>query len=457
MSINDILVIFGLLCINHNVFYKFIVNKLIFKLALPNIISNITIPLIGLIDLALMGHLGSEANIGAISVGSMIFNFIYWGFGFLRMSTSGFTAQGYGNGNKSECFHILLRGLLLSSVISLIIVALQVPIEWLSFKLINGSQVVESLSKEYFRIRIWAAPATLALYVINGWFLGMQNAKFVMISSILSNLLNLIFSFVFVFVFKMESAGVALGTVIAQYVGLFASLYLLKHSYSKLFFFFRKELIFKSDFIKSFFRVNTDIFIRTFCVIMVFTLFTSKSAGINDHILAVNSVLIQFLMFFSFFIDGFAFAGEALAGKFVGMNNKDNFVVLTKKLFKYGFALSILFSTIYAFANKLIIFAITSDIKIYETAKEYIIWIILIPIISFASFVWDGIYIGITASREMRNSMLASSIFLFAPCFYFLQKPFGNHALWIAMLMFMLGRAVFQTILFNKLLNKAFV
>jgi MATE family multidrug resistance protein len=432
------------------------VNRKILQLAIPNIISNVTIPLLGLVDMALMGHLDSEVYIGAVSLGSVIFNFIYWGFGFLRMSTSGFTAQCYGEGNQAESFSILARSLMISTFISLIIIVLQMPIEWVSFVAINGSAGVESLAREYFRIRIWAAPATLGLYALNGWFLGMQNARYVMFTSILANIFNLIFSFIFVYFLHMNSAGVAWGTVIAQYTGILTGLFLLRKKYKYLFLHYQRSMVLNLSALKNFFRVNSDIFIRTFCVIFVFTFFTSKSASINDHILAVNSILIQFLLLFSFFIDGFAFAGEALAGKYMGERRKDLFHELTRRLFVWGIGLAVLFSLFFLVGNKLIIGILTNQENLYETARNFIVWVILTPLITFSSFVWDGIYIGVTASREMRNSMLAATLLVFAPSFFFLQNVLGNHALWLAMMLFMLARGVFQTILFPKVVAKSF-
>jgi len=432
------------------------VNRKILHLAIPNIISNVTIPLLGLVDMALMGHLDSEVYIGAVSLGTVIFNFIYWGFSFLRMSTSGFTAQSFGEGNQAESFSILARSLMISTLISSLIIILQVPIEWLSFVAINGSPEVESLAREYFSIRIWAAPATLGLYALNGWFLGMQDARYVMITSILANIFNLIFSFFFVYFLNMNSAGVAWGTVIAQYTGIFTGLFLLRRKYKHLFSFYQKAAILDWQAMKNFFKVNSDIFIRTFCVIFVFTFFTSKSASINDHILAVNSILIQFLLLFSFFIDGFAFAGEALAGKYMGEKRKDLFRELTRRLFIWGIGLAIIFSLFFLAGNKLIIGILTNQEDLYDTSRNFIGWVILTPLITFSSFVWDGIYIGVTASREMRNSMLAATLLVFAPSFYFLQNILGNHALWLAMMLFMLARGVFQTILFPKVIAKSF-
>ncbi len=431
-------------------------DKKILRLAIPNIISNVTIPLLGLVDLALMGHLKSEIYIGAVSLGTVLFNFIYWGFSFLRMSTSGFTAQSYGEKNQQESFSILARAMLISSLISVVIILLQIPIEWLCFAAINGSNEVEALAREYFRIRVWAAPATLGLYALNGWFLGMQNARYPMITSILANVINLLLSFLFVFYFDMASAGVAWGTVIAQYLGMGIGIFLFLKKYKQLVSFWNWESILNISALKNFFRVNSDIFIRTFCVIIVFTFFTSKSASIDDHILAVNSLLIQFLLFFSFFIDGFAFAGEAMAGKYLGEKNKILFNELTRKLFVWGGGLALIFGVLFLFGNELILSILTNQHSLIETAQDYILWVVLTPILTFASFIWDGIYIGATASREMRNSMLAATIILFLPSYFLLYDSLGNHALWLAMMLFMLGRGIFQTILFPKVIRKSF-
>lgn len=431
-------------------------NRKILRLAIPNIVSNVTIPLLGLVDLALMGHLDSEVFIGAVSLGTVIFNFIYWGFSFLRMGTSGFTAQAYGEKKEAESYHILSRAMLISTAISLVIISLQFPIEWLSFRLINGSQEVEALAREYFRIRIWAAPATLGLYVLNGWFLGMQNARYPMITSIAANVFNIVLSFSFVKLFHLNSAGVALGTVLAQYLGVVIGVYLFFRSYKSLTQHWNWKAIINPVTLKSFFKVNSDIFIRTFCVIFVFTFFTSKSASINDHILAVNSILIQFLLFFAFFIDGFAYAGEALAGRFVGERSRLLFKKVTRSLFYWGSLLALAFSFLYLVANKLILSILTNQQELIQSALDFRWWIVVTPVLSFASFIWDGIYIGATASREMRNSMLGATILIFLPGYFLMQPIIGNHALWVAMLLFMLSRGVFQTFLFPKVLQKTF-
>ncbi|HKJ43622.1 MAG TPA: MATE family efflux transporter [Sunxiuqinia sp.] len=432
-------------------------NKSILRLAVPNIISNVTIPLLGLVDLTLMGHLDSDIYIGAISLGTVIFNFIYWGFSFLRMGTSGFTAQSYGEKDEKESFHILVRALSISTLISFFIIMLQIPIEWISFKLINGSKDVESLAREYFRIRIWAAPATLGLYVLNGWFLGMQNARFPMITSIAANVFNIVLSFIFVMALHFNVTGVAWGTVLAQYLGIFVGIGLFFKSYRHLIQHWNWQSVIDFKVLKNFFRVNSDIFIRTFCVIFVFTFFTSKSASINDHILAVNSLLIQFLLFFAFFIDGFAFAGEALSGRYLGEKMRDRFLKVTRYLFYWGTILAGAFSVLYFFGNRLILQIMTDQSKLIATAMDFKYWVIVMPIVSFASFIWDGIYIGATASKEMRNSMIGASMLVFLPTYFLLQPLIGSHALWLAMMLFMVSRGVFQTILFPKVLRKSFV
>lgn len=425
-------------------------NKRILHLAIPNIISNITVPLLGLVDLALMGHLGSEIYIGAISLGGVIFNFIYWGFSFLRMSTSGFTAQAYGENNLNESITLLVRALLIAIAISLVVLLLQSPIAWISFKFIGGSAEVETLADSYFRIRIWAAPAALSLFVLSGWFLGMQNARYPMIIAISVNAFNILLSMFFVFVLKMKSDGVALGTALSQYLGLAIALILLFKKYKNLFGLIRKMEITGLSSLAKFFKVNTDIFIRTFCIILVFTFFTSKSANINDTILAVNSLLIQLLLFFSFFIDGFAYAGEALVGKFFGARNILGLKNVVRLLFYWGAALALLFTLIYIPGVKMILKLLTSQIEIIESAHRYFIWIILVPVASFGSFIWDGIYIGATASKAMRNTLLISSFLVFAPIYFFLSPLFGNHALWLGMVLFMLSRGLIQTILYKR-------
>lgn len=431
-------------------------NRNILKLALPNIVSNITIPLLGLVDLALMGHLDSQIYIGAIALGGVIFNFIYWGFSFLRMSTSGFTAQAFGEKNQTESITILVRALLIAFLIGLLILVFQVPIAWTSFKIIGGSQEVEILANQYFRIRVWAAPAALSLFVFSGWFLGMQNARYPMIIAIAVNVVNILLSMFFVFVLKMNSDGVALGTAISQYVGLTIAFFLFFLKYKHLLKKISREGIINLKILIEFFRVNSDIFIRTFCIIIVFTFFTSKSASINDTILAVNSILLQLLLFFSFFIDGFAFAGEALVGKYVGAKAVSKLKKVVKLLFYWGSGLAVAFTFFYLSSINMILKILTSQPEVIISAQPFLIWVILVPIASFGSFIWDGIYIGATASKAMRNTLLFATFLIFFPVYFLLNPVLDNHSLWLGMLLFMVARGVFQTFFYKKAILNQF-
>ncbi|MCB0750302.1 MAG: MATE family efflux transporter, partial [Ignavibacteriae bacterium] len=293
-------------------------NKKILHLAIPNILSNISIPLLSSVDTAVMGHLDSPVYLGAIALGSIIFNFIYWGFGFLRMGTTGLTAQAIGANNNKEVSAILARSLFISIFIGLVLIVLQFPISQIGFYLINGSKDVEFFAKEYFYIRIFAAPATLSLYAFHGWFLGVQNAKYPLYVTLLVNVLNIILNLIFVFEFGMKADGVALGTVISQYIGVLFSLLLIKKSYKNSLNFQHFNSIFQRDKFEKFFKVNLDIFLRTLLLIFTISFFTAKSAEMNDIILAANFILMQLWMIIAYGVDGFAFADESLVGKYIG-------------------------------------------------------------------------------------------------------------------------------------------
>ncbi|MFW6289622.1 MAG: MATE family efflux transporter [Mariniphaga sp.] len=425
-------------------------NRDILRLAVPNIVSNITVPLLGLADMALMGHLGSELNIGAIALGGVLFNFIYWGFGFLRMSTSGFAAQAYGENHRAEMITVLVRSLIIAAFTGLFIVALQSPIAWAGFGLIGGSEEVKTLAREYFLIRIWAAPAALSLLVFSGWFLGMQNARYPMAIAITANVANILISVLFVYGLNMKSNGVALGTALSQYLGLVLAVILFYKKYRKLTVFIDLKNVFQLKRLSNFFRVNTDIFIRSFCIILVFTFFTSESASTNDTILAVNSLLLQLLLFFSFFIDGFAYAGEALVGKFFGAKQHEQLRKVVKLLFVWGTTLALFFTLVYFSGINFILGLLTSQEEVLQNAQPYLIWVIFIPLASFSSFIWDGIFIGATASAAMRNTLLAATFLVFAPAYFIMSLWWGNHALWLAMVLFMLARGMVQTFLYKR-------
>jgi MATE family multidrug resistance protein len=436
------------------------VNKKILNLAIPNIISNISIPLLGIVDMALMGHLESDYYIGAIALGSLIFNFIYWGLGFLRMGTSGFTAQAWGRRDLPETILVLSRAAFIAIITGALLLLLQRPIEILSFLVLKGETRVEELAMAYFRIRIWAAPAALGQFVLLGFFLGMQNARLPMVVLVTTNVINIGCSYLFVMKLGMESNGVALGTVIAQYSGLFIAIFFFKRYFGRLFRYWSLQATLKWEKLKHFLLINRDIFIRTMCLVVVFSIFTARSASTDvqnegeDTILAVNSLLMQFFMFFAFLIDGFAHASEALTGKFIGANDRQSLKRSIRLLFVWGTGISIAFTLIYLFGGNVIFRALTNNAEVIANAKPYFFWVVLVPMVSFTAFLWDGIFIGATAGPEMRNAMLISTLVVFFPTYILAGRFMGNHGLWLAFIIFMIARGVTMQVMSGRAVYK---
>ena len=425
-------------------------NKSILKLAIPNIISNITIPLLGLVDMILMGHLDSAIYIGAIALGGTIFSVLYSFFSFLRAGTTGFTAQSLGNNDNTETIYSLYRSVCIGIPIIILILSLQIPIAKISSLLLDGSNEVKELAITYFYVRIWAAPANILLYCLNGWFVGMQNTKIPMFIAILINVMNIIFSFILVIIFEQNVKGVALGTVIAQYSGLTLAIILLIKNYRSYFVKIDSKILFDIEKMKRFFKVNRDLMIRSFLLIISIAFFTNQSAKLGNNILAINMILLQSFYIFSYFTDGFAYAGEALVGKFVGSKDKDNLQKVIRLLLIWGFSISIPFSILYALFPTEFVKIISDNTEILTEIKPYYIYMIIIPLITFAAFIWDGIYIGATASKAIRNTMIISSIFVFIPSWYILMPRFGNHGLWISFLFFMIARGAAMSLMYKK-------
>jgi MATE family multidrug resistance protein len=431
-------------------------NRKILNLAIPNIISNISIPLLGIVDMALMGHLESDAYIGAIALGSLIFNFIYWGLGFLRMGTSGFTAQAWGRRDLPETILVFSRAVFIGLATGAFLLLLQKPIELFSFWILKGESQVEELAMAYFRIRIWAAPAVLGQFALLGFFLGMQNARLPMVVLVSTNLINIACSYFFVMELDMESNGVALGTVIAQYSGLVMAVYFFRRYFRRLFRYWSLQGTIQWEKLKHFLLINKDIFIRTMCLVAVFSIFTARSASSDvqnqgeDTILAVNSLLMQFFMFFSFLIDGFAHASEALTGKFIGAGDRSSLRRSIQLLFVWGTGISLLFTLLYLLGGDAIFRALTSNREVIANARPYFFWVVMVPLVSFAAFLWDGIFIGATAGPEMRNAMLVSTLVVFFPAYILAGRLLGNHGLWLAFILFMAARGVSMQVLARK-------
>lgn len=430
-------------------------NKQILRLAIPNIISNLTVPLLSSVDTALVGHLDKIYYLGAIAVGGMIFNFIYWGFGFLRMGTTGLTAQAYGNKNDSESILILTRAFILALFASIILILAQDIITYFSFLLFDTTPEVEKYSRIYFNIRIYAAPATLGLYAFSGWFLGMQNAKYPLILAGVTNSLNVVFNIVFLKVFNMNVDGVALGTVCANYIGLFLAIFLFFKCYKKIINPITIKSIINLTALKKFFAINRDIFIRTLVLIFAFTFFIAKSAESGEIILAVNTILINLWHIMAYGIDGFAFAAESLIGKYFGAKDRFNLKKAVRYSFIWGIGLGLGFSLFYGIFAQPILEIFTNKEQIILLAMSFMIWIIFAPIFSSFCYIWDGIFIGATAGPAMRNGMLISLLIFFFPVYYFARNIFGNHSLWMALTIFMIARGLTLTIFYkNHIIKK---
>lgn len=431
-------------------------NRRILRLAIPSIISNITVPLLGLVDVTIVGHLGATAYIGAIAVGGMLFNILYWNFGFLRMGTSGLTSQAYGRKDASGEVRILVQALSVGLISALGILIGQYPVERLAFYLLDTSTEVEKYAVAYFRVCIWGAPAVLTMYGFKGWFIGMQNSRFPMFIAIAVNVINILGSLCFVYVLGMKVEGVALGTVVAEYSGLGIALVLWMRYYGKLRFRIALRNSLQFSAMRRFFAVNRDIFLRTLCLIAVTTFFTSTGARQGDVVLAVNTLLMQLFTLFSYIMDGFAYAGEALAGRYVGACNLKQLRHAVRNLFGWGTGLSLLFTLLYGAGGKNFLHLLTSDQQVIQEATHYFYWVLAIPLAGFAAFLWDGILIGATATRQMLWAMLVASLTFFF-IYYAFSGGTDNHVLWFAFLVYLFLRGAMQTVLGKRIFTPRYL
>lgn len=440
-------------------------DRQILQIALPSIVSNITVPLLGLIDVAIVGHLGAPAYIGAIAVGGMLFNIIYWIFGFLRMGSSGMTSQALGRRDLPEVVRILLRSVGIGMAVAAVLIALQVPIRQAAFLLIQPTDEVRRMATVYFHICIWGAPAMLGLYGLTGWFIGMQNSRTPMFIAITQNVVNIVASLSLVFGCGMKVEGVALGTLIAQYAGFAMGLTLWLRQYGKL----KKYLpgrqgggadagsngLWERQAMRRFFAVNRDIFLRTLCLVAVTLFFTSAGAAQGEIILAVNTLLMQLFTLFSYVMDGFAYAGEAMSGRYIGARNRAAFDDTVRRLFVWGFLMAVLFTLAYAIGGNAFLCLLTDDRQVTAAADSYFGWELAIPAAGIAAFIWDGVFIGATATRGMLLSMAAAAVCFFT-LHYGLRPVLGNHALWLAFIVYLFMRGAVQTMLSRGVVRRAF-
>ncbi len=423
------------------------INREILRLAIPNIISNITVPLMGIVSTAIAGHwdgTNSAATIGALAIGVSIFNFIYWNCSFVRMGTSGLTAQAFGAGNFAECTRMLLRAVAVGLGLGLLIVILQYPLGETALWAMNGNKLVS----DYFYARIWAVPAGILLFALNGWFTGMQNAVIPMCVAIAVNVIHIACSFLFAFGCNMGIVGVAYASVVAQWSGVLLATALLlicfRHTFAKV----SPREIFDGKAFKRFFAINSDIIIRTFCIVVVYTFFTAISARMDEQVLAVNTLLMQLFTLFSYMSDGFAYAAEALTGRFTGARDALSLRRCIRYSILWSIGIALLFVGVYIgwWRDLLNIFVDRNQpnaAALIDLAGQYIGWIIAIPLASSIPFLLDGIMVGATQTRIMRNAMLLATAAFFT-LFFGLRPAIGNNALWLAFTAYMVLRGIFQ-------------
>ena len=456
------------------------IDKQILNIAVPSIVSNITVPLLGLVDVAITGHLGAASYIGAIALGGMLFNIIYWIFAFLRMGTSGLTSQSLGRGDSDNIIRMLARSIAIAFAIALALLVLQVPLRELGLLIMQPTEEVRLLTTTYYNICIWGAPATLGLFALTGWFIGMQNSRIPMVIAITQNVVNILVSLVLVFGLGMRVEGVASGTLIAQWCGFLMGCFLCWRNY------FGKNPIAKdiqplryylspspinhqpstlnpqpSTFnlppspitYKAFFSINRDIFLRTLCMVCVMMFFTSAGSWQGEVVLAVNTLLMQLYLLVSYIMDGFANAGEALSGKFYGAGDSDALKTTVRRIFFWGIITAAVFTVTYVTGGKPFLRLLTDEPSVVEASTSYVWWAYLVPFCSVAAFMWDGIFIGLTASRQMLLSMFVAAATFFI-VYFIAAKPLGNHGLWFAFMCYMFIRGVIQTFLYPSIIKK---
>lgn len=440
-------------------------NSQILRLAIPSILANITIPLVGVVDTAIVGHIANATYIGGIAIGTMLFDLLYWNFGFLRVGTSGMTAQAYGRNDVQECGKLLAQSL----SIALIGAAFIWLIQWLFvtavLAIVPCSTEVATFAREYFFIRIWAAPATLSLMAFKGWFIGMQDTLSPMITDIVVNVVNMVVSYVLAVYTPMGALGVAYGTVIAQFTGLTVAIgiLLVKYKVIRLLLGDKAIRIFGDKGMRRFLSLNSNLFIRSLCFMVVYVGFTSLASKYGDVELAVSTIMMKLFMLFSYFVDGFAYAGEALVGKEIGRYKRsleDGSDTLEAKgdkairrvvrlLFAWSLGVGVLFTLIFAVWSGDFYRAMTNDSVVLARLADYTLWLIAMPIVSTLAFMWDGVYTGATAGPQIRNAMIYAALG-FVVCYLATYWWLGIQGLYIAYFAHLIARVGYLTFAWRR-------
>lgn len=414
------------------------------------ILSNVTVPLLGLVDTAVMGHLEDPRFLAAVAVGATIFSVLFMGLNFLRMGTTGLAAQAKGAGDGARARAVLAQSLLIALAVATLLIAIQRPIGHLALWLIAPGMPVLDPAWTYFSVRIWAAPAALANFALIGWFIGMQNTRAPLFLMLSTNVINMGLSVILVVALGYRTGGVAAASVVAEFAGLGLGIWLLRRELSGLGGRLERRQVFDPARLRQVISVNGNLFIRTLSLMFVFAFITAQGARQGTAILAANAILIQFQYFMAYALDGFAHAAEALVGRALGEENRDGFREAVRLSLIWSAAVALAFALIYLLAGRGIVGLLTGQAALRELAVQYLPWIIASPLVSFWSFLFDGVFVGATWAREMRNTMVLSVLAAFLPAFYVGQAAgLGNHGLWLAFLIFMAARALSMGFVFR--------
>lgn len=419
-------------------------NRRILKLAGPSILANVTVPLVGMVDVAIAGRLGDAASIGGIAVATMLFDLLYWNMGFLRVGTGGFAAQAYGRRDFNNAVRVLVQAVGTALVAAMVIWAIQYIYLEAAFLIVDCSAETEQLARKYFYIRIWAAPATLSLFAFKGWFIGMQNTISPMIVDVTVNIMNLLLSILFAIGFGMGISGIALGTLLAQYTGLIISITLMYAYYRKLFKYINLKASLKLREMKKFFVLNGNLFLRSTSLLLIYSGFTSIAAKYGDNLLAVSTIMMKLMLLYSYFIDGFAYAGEAVTGRAIGARDPLSLKRALKVLFYWTIGIAAVSTLVYGFAGEALFGVMTNNPQVISAAHEYLPWLLAVPVFSCIAFILDGIFIGATASAAIRNSTMVSALVFFLT-YYLLASTLSLQALYVAYIAHLIVRTIMMS------------
>ena len=428
-------------------------DRQVWRIAAPMILSNLSVPLLGMVDTGVTGHLDSPAYLGAVAIGASIFGFLYTGMNFLRMGTTGMAAQRFGAGDNDGLRVSLGQGLVVATAIALVLIAMQKPIGLLAMDLIGAKGEVREFALTYFWVRIWSAPGTLANFVLIGWFLGLQNARVPLLLFLTINSVNIALDLLFVVVLGMRVEGVALASVIAEYAGLatgltFAARALMTHEGQ-----WPLPRLVRLRAYAAFFSINTNLFVRTVALMFTFAFVTAQGTRLGSLILAANAVLMNLQNLTSFALDGIAHAAEAMVGKAIGERQRTALEQSVRLCLKWSLIFAVLIAAAYAIGGRSLVRLLTDLPDVRESAMRFLPWLVVSPLVSVWPFLYDGVYVGATRAREMRNIMLVSTVIVFLPAWYLL-RGYGNHGLWLAFMLFMASRGIGMHIGYRRLLRR---